>query len=233
MDKKDLDRIITRMSGRSIPVIDAGITSYDEAFSIQSSLSKELLKKGLKGVILLLEHNPVITFGSNRNTDNLLASRQQLERSGINIVFSNRGGDITLHAPGQIVCYPVFNLGYFGKDLSRFVYNLEQVILETLLFFGLEGRRVKKHRGVFIKNRKVASVGLRVKKWVSIHGFSLNVDIDLSYFDHITACGLKDYPQASMSSLLGKRIAIDDVKEQIINSFKTVFDISIDKTDIR
>jgi lipoate-protein ligase B len=124
----------------------------------------------------------------------------------------------------------VFNLDFFGKDLSLFVNNLEQVILDTLAVFGLKGRRVEKHRGIFIENKKIASIGLRVKKWISIHGFSLNVDIDLSYFRHITACGLKDFPQTSMSSLLGKSIAIDDVKEQIIKSFETVFDISADQS---
>ena len=201
-----------------------------DAFKFQSDLAAEILKNGLKGAILLLEHFPVITTGSNRSAENLLTPEDELKKLGIELTVSSRGGDITLHGPGQIVCYPVFNLGFFGKDLSIFVYNLEQVVLDTLLSFGLKGKRIGKHRGVFIGNMKIASIGLRVKKWISIHGFSLNVDIDLSYYRHITACGLKDFPQTSMSSLLGKSIAIDDVKDQIIQSFEKVFDISADKT---
>lgn len=229
MDKKDLDKLINRMEDESIPVLDAGTVPYSDAFAIQVDLAEKIRSKNLKGILIILEHPPVITIGSNRSSNNLLTSRKRLSNLGIELIDSNRGGDITLHGPGQLVCYPVFNLGRFGKDLSLFVYNLEQVILDTLKFFSISGRRIKQHRGIFVEDEKIASIGLRVKKWVSIHGFSLNVDIDLSYFEHIVACGLKDFPQVSMSSLLGKNIAIDDVKEQIIKSFEAVFDISTDK----
>jgi lipoate-protein ligase B len=230
LDKKDLERIISRIEDDIIPVLDAGTVPYSSAFDIQTALAEKIRLKNLKGILILLEHPPVITIGSNRSSENLLTSRKKLEKIGIELFDSNRGGDITLHGPGQLVCYPIFNLGHFGKDLSLFVYNLEKVILDTLKLFGITGRRIKKHRGIFVEDKKIASIGLRVKKWVSIHGFSLNVGIDLSYFDHIVACGLKDFPQVSMSSLLGKNIAIDDVKEQIIKSFETVFDFSTDRT---
>lgn len=224
-----MNNILDNITVQTIPVIDPGIISYNKAFDIQSALTAEIREKDYKGAIILLEHTPVITVGSNRSTGNLLTSKNRLRKLGIELIDSNRGGDITLHGPGQIVCYPVFNLTHFGKDLSLFVYNLEQVILNTLHAFGLEGHRVEKHRGIFIENKKIASIGLRVKKWVSMHGFSLNVDIDLSYFKHIIACGLKDFPQTSISSLLKKNISINDVKEQIVKSFETVFDISTEK----
>jgi lipoate-protein ligase B len=225
MESIDINWIAENMKGPEIPVLDAGTVKYDEAFDIQSKLASKIIEKDYKGIILLLEHPPVITIGSNRSRDNLISTGRKLKESGIELISSNRGGDITLHAPGQIICYPVLNLKYFEKDLTAFVYNLEQVLLDTLEAYGIKGKRVKKHRGVFINNSKIASIGLKVRKWVSIHGFSLNVDIDLSYFQHIIACGLKDFPQVSMSSLLEKYIAIDDVKEQIILSLESVFGI--------
>jgi lipoate-protein ligase B len=225
MESIDNNWIEKNMKGTKIPVLDAGIVKYNEAFDIQSKLASKIIEKDYKGIILLLEHPPVITIGSNRSRDNLISTERKLRESGIELISTNRGGDITLHAPGQIICYPVLNLKYLKKDLTAFVYNLEQVILDTLEVYGIKGRRVKKHRGVFIGNSKIASIGLKVRKWVSIHGFSLNVDIDLSYFQHIIACGLKDFPQVSMSGLLEKNIAIDDVKEQIIISLESVFGI--------
>jgi len=231
MDPESLKTVIANFPRQVVPVIDPGIISYNKAFYIQSVLAEDIRDKGSLGIIMLLEHEPVITIGSNRSKVNLVTSEKMLSGLGIELAGSDRGGDITLHAPGQIVCYPIFNLAFFGKDLSLFVYNLEQVILDTLDAFGLKGRRVEKHRGIFIGDKKIASIGLRVRKWVSIHGFSLNADIDLSYFRHIIACGLRDYPQTSISSLLGKNIDINYVKEQIIKSFEAVFDISTGRVD--
>jgi lipoate-protein ligase B len=225
MESTDIKQIEKIMDNKKVPVLDVGILGYNKAFDIQSKLASKIIEKDYRGIILLLEHPPVITIGSNRSRDNLVSTEKRLKESGIELVSSNRGGDVTLHAPGQIICYPVLNLKYFKKDLTVFVHNLEQVILDTLDVYGIKGKRVEKHRGVFIKNSKIASIGLRVRKWVSIHGFSLNVNIDLSYFQHIIACGLKDFPQVSMSSLLERYIAIDDVKEQIIISLESVFGI--------
>jgi len=220
--------LIEKMNSGKIPVMDPGIMSYRDAFDFQNSLTGEIYKSSLRGAILLMEHPPVITIGSNCSAENLLTPESVLEEKGIELINSNRGGDITLHGPGQLICYPVFNLNFFKKDLTLFVYNLEKVIINTLLHFGISGRRVEKHRGVFIGNKKIASIGLRVRKWISMHGFSLNVSIDLSYFKHIIACGLKDYPQTSMFNILKKDIPINNVKEQVLESFEKVFDISVE-----
>jgi lipoyl(octanoyl) transferase len=228
MENNRLNSLINRMNSEKIPVLDSGIMPYSDAFEFQIALTGEIYKNSLRGAILLMEHPPVITIGSNCSAKNLLTPEAVLEKYGIELVNSNRGGDITLHGPGQLICYPVFNLNFFKKDLTLFVYSLENVIINTLLHFGIAGRRVEKHRGVFIENKKIASIGLRVRKWISIHGFSLNVDIDLSYFKHIIACGLKDYPQTSMSEILQKDIPINDVKEHVLKSFEKVFDISVE-----
>lgn len=233
MKINDLNTVIDRMDSQSIPVLEPGIVPYKDAFDFQLALIEQIYKKDLKGIILLLQHSPVITTGSNSSMKNLLTSASSLKNLGIELNSSNRGGDITLHGPGQIICYPVFNLKFFGKDLNLFVYNLEQVIINTIIPFGLSGRRVKKHRGIFIEDKKLASIGLKVRKWISMHGFSLNVNIDLSYFEHIVACGLKNYPQASLSSLLKRDITINDVKEHILKSFETVFNISTEKIHLK
>ncbi len=226
MENIDIDAVSGSMENGKIPVVDAGTVRYEQAFNIQTGLAATIFEKDLKGIILLLEHPPVITIGNNQSRTNLLTPEDRLGQLGIKLVSTNRGGDITLHAPGQLVCYPVLNLKYFGRDLSLFVQNLEQVLLDTLRSYGINGRRIKKHRGIFIGENKIASIGLRVRKWVSIHGFSLNINIDLSYFKHIIACGLEDFPQVSMSLLLNKNISVDDVKEQIIADFESVFGIS-------
>ncbi len=233
MKTGDLNRIIDRMDSEDMPVLDPGLIPYQDAFNFQLALTEQIYKRDLKGIILLLEHPPVITIGSNRSIKNLLTPEDDLAVLGIELISSNRGGDITLHGPGQIICYPVFNLKFFGKDLNLFVYNLEQVVINTIIPFGLNSRRVKKHRGIFVEDKKIASIGLKVRKWISMHGFSLNVNIDLSYFKHILACGLKDYPQTSLSSLLKRDITINDVKEHILKSFETIFNISTEKVHLK
>ncbi len=208
---------------------DLGLISYNHAYDIQIEIFEMVKSKGSPGVILLLEHYPVVTIGSNKSLKNLLVTKEKLRRQNIELVQSNRGGDITLHIPGQIVCYPIINLAVLEKDISLFVHNLEQVIIDVLKNFEIEAARINKHRGIFVDNFKIASIGLKVKKWITMHGFSLNVNNDLKYFDNITACGLRDYPQTSMEKILKKSVDICRVKEQIIVSFSGVFNMPVKK----
>ncbi len=206
---------------------DIGLISYFDAYSLQLKLFELIKSNDKPGIILTLEHYPVITIGSNQNADNLLATKEKLKHKNIELVQSSRGGDITLHAPGQIVCYTILNLTHFKKDLSLFVHNLEQVIIDALAVYNIQGTRINNHRGIFIGNHKIASIGLRVRKWITIHGFSLNVNINLGYFNNIIACGLKNHPQTSMKQILNKTIPVHDVKEQILHSFEENFDIPV------
>jgi len=212
---------------KNILSFDLGLISYNDAYNLQTKLFELIKLKDKPGVILLLEHYPVITIGSNRNTNNLLVSREELQQQDIELVQSTRGGDITLHTPGQIVCYTILNLASVKKDLTLFVYNLEQVIIDVLASYNIQGTRIDKHRGIFVNNSKIASIGLKIKKWATFHGFSLNVNNDLKYFDNITACGLKDYPQTSIKEILKKTIPIYDVKEQLLDSFGNIFKIPV------
>ena len=229
LDPSGMLQLIKKEGTRSISVFDLGLIPYDESFQLQLELFESIRKNDLPGVLLLLEHPPIITIGSNRSTENLLTEQDVLSEKGIDVVQSNRGGDITLHAPGQLICYPVFNLKYFKKDLTLFVHNLEEVIIETLNIYDISGSRIKKHRGVFVGTKKIASIGLKVRKWITNHGLSFNISIDLSYFENIVACGLKDFPQTSISEILGKDIPINDVKELIQKSFENIFNMPFNK----
>jgi len=214
---------------QSINVINLGITPYNKAYDLQTRIFEEVRLNGTPGVLLLLEHPPVITIGNNRNIDNLLATEEELAEQGIELVQSNRGGDITLHSPGQLVCYMILDLNLLGRDLSILVYKIEQVIIETLKHFGINSSRVEKHRGVFVNDTKIASIGLKAKKWITLHGFSLNVNNDLNYFDNIIPCGLKDYPQTSIEKILKKSLPVSIIKVQVIKSFEDVFKIPLKK----
>ena len=224
-DKKIINKL--QANSRKILYLDLGIISYNDAYKLQTYFFDQVKLSNCCGVILLLEHTPVITIGNNKKLDNLLVSSTKLKERNIELVQSNRGGDITFHGPGQIVCYPILNLSYVKKDLSLYVYNLEQLIIEVLNHYDICGTRIDKHRGVFVENYKIASIGVRIKKWITMHGFSLNVNVDLSYFDNIIACGLKKYSQTSMQKILNKNIPINDVKEQILIKFNEVFGLSV------
>jgi len=208
-----------------VPCFDLGLIRYSEAFHIQMHLFEKVRMEQIRGLVLLLEHYPVITIGNSGKSGNLLASKESLQEQGIELVQSNRGGDITFHGPGQLVCYPIFNLIHFGKDLTSFVWNLEQVIIDFLDWYGIEGKRVDKLRGVFTGHSKIASIGLHVKKWITIHGFALNVNVELDCFNNIIACGLKDYGQTSMQKILNTAIPVDNVKEQVLQNFCNIFKI--------
>ena len=147
--------------------------------------------------------------------------RQHFERFKFHSLSLNPGDDFSVLV--------FFNLKYFKKDLTLFVHNLEEIIIETLNVYNISGNRVKKHRGVYAGTKKIASIGLKVRKWITIHGLSLNINIDLSYFENIVACGLKDFPQTSISEILGKDIPINNVKELMQKSFENIFNMPFNK----
>jgi lipoyl(octanoyl) transferase len=171
--------------GNKILYIDLGILSYMNAYIVQTYLFNTIKENNGIGIILLLEHNPVITIGNNGITKNLLVGKEELNRQDIELINSNRGGDITFHGPGQLVGYPIFNLSYFKKDIQLYVYNIEQVIINLLDIYGIKGIRVPEHRGVFVGSNKIASIGIRIKRWITTHGFSLNVNVNLGYFNNL------------------------------------------------
>lgn len=212
-----------------IPYIDIGLMDYNNAFELQLKIFDIIRQEDMAGCILLLEHKPVITIGNSRSRKNIISSEESLRSQGIELIQSNRGGDVTFHGPGQLVCYPIINLTKFDRDLTNFVYNLEQVIINVLDVYKIKGTRIQKLRGVFVGKNKIASIGIHVKKWITLHGFSLNVSVDLGYYRNIIACGLSDYEQVSMEKLLDKKIPLSFVKELVLKNFAAVFNVQIQK----
>jgi lipoate-protein ligase B len=228
-ESKSPDNSIPNGSPVVIPYIDAGLMDYNNAFELQLGIFDIIRQEDMAGCIILLEHKPVITLGNSQSRKNIISSEESLRSQGIELIQSNRGGDVTFHGPGQLVCYPIFNLTKFDRDLTNFVYNLEQVIINVLDVYKIKGTRIQKLRGVFVGKNKIASIGIHVKKWITLHGFSLNVNVDLGYYKNIIACGLSDYEQVSMEKLLDKKIPLSFVKELILKSFTVVFNVQMQK----
>jgi lipoate-protein ligase B len=204
-------------------VLDLGLIDYKQAWDLQRDLWSKRVAGEVPDLLLLLEHPHVITLGRRGNRSHLVVSQEVLERMKIPIFHVERGGDVTYHGPGQMVAYPLFDLRENGYHLIRFVDQLEEIILEVLRDFGIEGRRDPSNRGVWVNGDKIASLGVAIKRWVSFHGFALNYETDLKYFDLIHPCGLVGKRMTSMSKILGKGIPRERLVEKIALHFKEVF----------
>jgi lipoyl(octanoyl) transferase len=206
---------------RECIVEDLGRMSYGEAFGIQSKIASER-KQGL-GVdhLLFVEHPHTITIGRDGHAEHLLAPEETLRRSGIELFESDRGGDVTYHGPGQIVAYPIVDLRDWKRDVGAFVRAIEQVLIDTLADFGIAAERIAGLTGVWTEQGKVAAIGVHLSRWVSTHGWALNVSTDLQYFQYIVPCGLAK-PVTSMAAL-GVHADPEDVKSRLIRHFGQVF----------
>lgn len=209
-------------------ILDLGLTTYDAAEAIQLKTLGEV-KAGIKKAGLIFsEFLPVYTIGRSGSSENILVSRESLDRQGIRVLKINRGGNITLHNPRQLVAYPIFNLAFLKKDLNWYLRSLEEVVINTLSGYGIYPRRKKGYTGVWVGDGKVASIGIAVSRWVTYHGLAVNVSNDLSYFEYINPCGIKDCRMTSVSKLTGRIIDIEDVKTKMIKEFELVFGVKID-----
>ncbi len=204
-------------------IINLGMIDYGKAWELQRRLWLKRVEGEVPDLLLLLEHPHVMTLGRRGNRSYLIASPEELEAMRVPIFHVERGGDITYHGPGQMVGYPILNLKDYGYRVVRYVEQLEEVILRLLRDFGIEGKRETLNRGVWVGREKIASIGVAIKRWVSFHGFALNYDTDLSYFDLIHPCGLEGVKVTSMGRVLGKKISRNDLMEKIRFHFKGVF----------
>jgi len=175
---------------RKCEVSDLGRIEYQQAFALQQDLVRRRRDGRIPDQLLLLEHPHVITMGRNGRPDNILAGEDVLARAGISVCHTDRGGDVTYHGPGQVVGYPILDLRDWRRDVTAYVRGLEQVIIDALAEFGLRAGREPRMTGVWVKGRKIAAIGVHLSRWVTSHGFALNVDTDLSYFHYIVPCGL-------------------------------------------
>ena len=208
-----------RIDTSGIFVKDLGIRSYQEVWDLQKDFQKKRIEKRLDDTLILVEHEPVYTLGKNANKNHLLQSRDR----SVNVFDIERGGDITFHGPGQLVGYPIIDLSYYRRSVSWYMRRLEQLAIDVLKDFGINASRIKGLTGVWVGEEKIAAQGVRISRWVTMHGFSLNVNPDLSFYDGIIPCGIFDYGITSMEELLGSAQDMDDVKAMVVEKFNNLF----------
>jgi len=206
-------------------VQDLGRMRYAEALEVQARIASDR-KQGLSvDHLLFVEHPHVVTIGRNGHAENLLAPEETLCRAGIELLETDRGGDVTYHGPGQIVGYPIMDLRGWKRDVGAFVRGIEQVLIDTLADFGIEAQRIPGMTGVWTGDAKIAAIGVHLSRWVSTHGWALNVNTDLKYFQYIVPCGLTK-PVTSMHAL-GVRADADEVKAALVRRFGRIFNFEM------
>ena len=200
---------------------ELGRTDYGTALELQRQLVAERQQGLIPDQLLLLEHPHTITMGRNGRAENLLARQEVLARAGIAYHTTDRGGDITYHGPGQLVGYPILDLREWKRDVGAYVRAIEQVLIGTLADFGIAAGRIPKLTGVWVDGRKIAAIGVHISRWVTSHGFALNVSTDLSYFEYIVPCGLP-MPVTSMAQL-GVQATLGEVSGRLSGHFERTF----------
>jgi len=207
---------------RSCSVLKLGRIDYARALAVQAELVGQRKRGEVPDHLVLLEHPHVITLGRNGQMKNLLADEEVLRRAGIQFHPTDRGGDITYHGPGQLVGYPILDLRDWKRDVVAYVRAVEQVLIDTLADFGIAAGRVQGCTGVWVDHAKIAAIGVHISRWVTSHGFALNVNTDMSYFQYIVPCGLTK-PVTSMAQL-GVQTNLDEVSERLVEHFCRVFE---------
>ena len=202
-----------------------GIVPYEEAVALQERLVLERRKGHVPDLLLLLEHPHVITLGAaaRRSRDHVLASLRILEERGVQVVESGRGGDVTYHGPGQLVGYPILDLRPDRCDVRRYVRDLEDVLIRAVSAAGVVAERASGLTGVWVGREKLAAIGVRISRWITSHGFALNVSTDLSYFDLIVPCGIADRGVTSLSRLTGQSVPVSRAEDLVARDFSAVF----------
>jgi lipoate-protein ligase B len=214
-------------------IIDLDLIDYEKAWDLQHHLWQKRVEGQLPDLVLLGEHPHVFTLGRRGNRSHLIVSPEILEAMKIPILHVERGGDVTYHGPGQMVVYPILGLKDYGYRLIRYVDQLEEVILRLLKDFRIEGRRDSSNRGVWVGQEKIASIGVAIKRWVSFHGFSLNYETDLKYFDLINPCGLVGKKMTSMANILGTEISRKRLVESTCFHFNAVFERNWEEKNLK
>ena len=223
---------------------DLGVKSYQPTWDYQESLlakntqiksearekGEDVFKTSTEHRFLMVEHPPVFTLGKNGKREHVLVSEEQLEKLGIEFFHINRGGDITYHGLQQIVGYPIMDLDKFKTDLGWYLRSLEQVIIDTIAEYGLKGERSAGETGVWLEPenpfmaRKICAMGIKCSRWITMHGFALNVNTDLSHFEYIVPCGIQGKTVTSLEKELGKKVDYQEVKDTIKKHFANIFD---------
>jgi lipoyl(octanoyl) transferase len=207
--------------------LDLGVEEYTRAYEIQLRLHALRLAGQVPDTVVLVEHPACITVGRASRLEHILASREELRAAGIAVYSTDRGGDVTYHGPGQLVLYAIVDLVGYGRDVHAHARRLEQVLIDTAASFGVTATRRKEYPGVWTDAGKIGAIGFRVKRWVTLHGVSLNVSPDLSHFSCIVPCGIRDHGVASLARMVEHRVDIAAAKSALKESFAHVFDVRL------
>lgn len=219
-------------------VYDLGRAQYQPVWDLQKRAQQLLIKQkrgelpdsvNLSDILFLVEHPHVYTLGKSGDSANLLKSISELSYIDAKYIEIDRGGDITYHGPGQIVGYPILDLDQHFTDIHKYLRYLEEVIIRTCADFGIKAERIEGLTGVWVGEEKICAMGIRCSRWVTMHGFALNVNTDLSYFKNIVPCGISDKEVTSVSKCVGKKIDEEEVKEKLLKHFADVFDVEVNK----
>ncbi|MBD3275418.1 MAG: lipoyl(octanoyl) transferase LipB [Candidatus Marinimicrobia bacterium] len=206
-----------------------GRQAYRPVWDYQHALLEQRVAGEISDRLLFVEHDPTYTLGKAGDTDHLLASQTELSAKNIDYVPIDRGGDITYHGPGQLVGYPILHLENYKKDVHWYLRQIEEVIIQAIAEFGIQGTREPKYTGVWVGEKKIAAIGVKVSRWVTMHGFALNVHTDLSYFNGIVPCGITHKQVGSIESILGRPVQIQEVAEIVLEKFAAIFHCRIEE----
>jgi lipoate-protein ligase B len=208
--------------------IDLGQTNYSDAWDLQRRVWQARVEQRIPDVVLFTEHTHTFTLGKSSDPNHLLATEGELRANDIEVFNIDRGGDITYHGPGQLVGYPILDLHHYGLDVHHYLRSLEELLIRTVAEFGVQAKRDEGFTGVWVGEEKIAALGIKVSRWVTMHGFALNVNTDLSYFDRIIPCGIFHKGVSSLQQLVGHELPLADVIDALIKQFQTVFDVCIE-----
>ncbi|MFL5485901.1 MAG: lipoyl(octanoyl) transferase LipB [Gemmatimonadaceae bacterium] len=216
------------MAERELWTVPLGRMGYGEALELQRSIARDRISGTIpQDVLLLLEHPPVVTLGRGAKEKHLVASPEFLQSKGVELFEVERGGDVTFHGPGQLVGYPIIDLKRHRQDLHWYLRTIEQALINTLEDYGIPGERNTAYTGVWTRGKKIASIGVHARDWITWHGFALNVTTDLSYFDLIIPCGIDGVVMTSVARELGVGdISIQDLRDRISAKFAEAFDLT-------
>ena len=207
-------------------VINLGRTRYADAWELQRRIFSARLAHRIPDVLLLTEHEPVYTLGKGADINHLLAGDAELREKKIDLYTIDRGGDVTFHGPGQLVGYPILDLNDYYLDIHRYLRDIEEVLIRSAKDFGICAERSDGYTGVWVKSDKLAAIGVKVSRWVTMHGFAFNANTDLSYFDRIIPCGIFHKGVTSVHALTGREVEMADVEKAVVRNFESVFSVS-------
>lgn len=215
---------------------DLGFIDYKESWDLQQVIHSKRVSGQVDDILFLLEHPNTYTLGKTAHKENLISSEDYLKQNQISVYDIDRGGDITYHGPGQVVGYPIIDLNNWFKDTHKYLRALEEVIIKTCSEYGLNSDRNPKHTGVWVGDRKIAAIGIKVSRWVTMHGFAFNINTDLKLFNGIIPCGIQDKSVTSLKKELNREISIQEVKQILLKNFTELFEytsvISKDREEI-